>query len=242
MLRLAEREDAEREGEQCPDRAQDDGLHRGILGPQEDIAHEGDEAVHRIELHDREDDGGRPGVDELVGNPENGSEVRPGGEHDAPQVDDIAEEYGEGADGEADPNAEDDEQQQTDGEPDDVPRGDDAEPKHDDGHRDKREREVHQCEKHLLDGEDEAGDLHLLEQRGGVEEGRQGSACGFGHEGEGDVSQNKVQRIVLDVRPEDEGEDDAHDGHHEQGVEHRPDNAQHASAIFELEILGDELL
>ena len=99
--------------------------------PQEDVAHESDKTVHGIEFDDGHDPGGGAVCRELRGNPEDGREVRPSGEDDAPQMDDIAEEDGEGAHDQADAGAEEHEQEQADGQPDDVPGGYNAEPQHD---------------------------------------------------------------------------------------------------------------
>lgn len=157
-------------------------------------------------------------------------------------MDDIAKKDCERTDNKADADAEDDEQGKADGQPDEVPGGHDAEPQHDDGDRDEREGEVDERKEDLLHREHEARDLDLFEQRGSVEEGRERGAGGVGHEGERDVAQDEVEREVLDAVAEQEREHDAHDNHHEQRVQHRPNDAEHAAAVLELEVLGDELL
>lgn len=242
MLGLAEHEDADAEHDDRPKDAQTERLHRGVLVPQEDVAHERDEAVHGVELDDGHDPSGGAVCGELRGNPEDGCEVGPGGEDDAPQVNDVTEEDGEGAHNQADAGTEEHEQEQADGQPDDVPGGDNAEPQHDKSDGDQREGEVHECEQDLLDWEDEARDADLLEQRGGVDERHERLAGGLGHERERDVAQNEVKRIVLDVGTEDEREHDAHDNHHHEGVEDRPRDTEDAAAVLALEVLSDELL
>lgn len=157
-------------------------------------------------------------------------------------MNDIAEEDSEGAHDQADAGAEEHEKEQTNGQPDDVPGGDNAEPQHDKSDGDQREGEVHECEQDLLDWEDEARDADLLEQRGGVDERHERLAGGLGHERERDVAQNEVKRIVLDVGTEDEREHDAHDNHHHEGVQYGPCDAEDAAAVLALEVLGDELL
>lgn len=157
-------------------------------------------------------------------------------------MNDIAEEDGEGAHDQADAGAEEHEQKQADGQPNDVPGGHDAEPQHDERNGDQREGEVHECEQNLLNWEDESRDADLLEQRGGVDERHEGLAGGLRHEGERDVAQDEVERVVLDVGAEDEREHHAHDDHHHEGVEDRPRDTEDAAAILALEVLGDELL
>ncbi len=58
--------------------------------------------------------------------------------------------------------------------------------------------------------EDEARDADLLEQRGGVDERHEGLAGGLRHEGERDVAQDEVERVVLDAVAEQEREYAAH--------------------------------
>lgn len=106
MLGLAEHQDADAEHDGGPDNAKRERLYRGVLVPQEDVTHESDKAVHGIELDDGHDPGWRAVGGELRGNPEDGREIRPGGEDDAPQVNDIAEEDGEGAHDQSDAGAE----------------------------------------------------------------------------------------------------------------------------------------
>lgn len=156
MLGFAEHEDADAEHDDRPKDAQAKRLHRGVLVPQEDVAHESDKTVHGIEFDDGHDPGGGAVCCELRGNPEDGREVRPSGEDDAPQVNDVAEEDGEGTHDQADARAEEHEQEQADGQPDDVPGGDNAEPQHDECDGDQRKGEVHECEQNLLDWEDES--------------------------------------------------------------------------------------
>lgn len=131
MLGLAEHEDADAEHDDRPKDAQAKCLHRGVLVPQEDVAHESDKTVHGIEFDDGHDPGGGAVCCELRGNPEDRREVRPSGEDDAPQVNDVAEEDGEGTHDQADAGTEEHEQKQADGQPDDVPGGYNAEPQHD---------------------------------------------------------------------------------------------------------------
>ncbi len=128
-------------------------------------------------------------------------------------MNDIAEEDSEGAHDQADAGAEEHEKEQTNGQPDDVPGGDNAEPQHDKSDGDQREGEVHECEQDLLDWEDEARDADLLEQRGGVDERHERLAGGLGHERERDVAQDEVKRIVLDECEQDllDWEDEARD-------------------------------
>lgn len=242
VLGFAEDEDADGEHDDSPDGTERENLERGALIPQEDVAHEGHKAVHGVRLDDADNPQGGTLVDEQLEVPEQGREVGPCGEDDAPQVDDVAEEHGERADDEADADAEDDEETQAHGQPDEVPSGDDAEPQHDERDRDEREGEVHEREEDLLHGEHEARDLDFFEQRCGVEERRERGAGGVGHERERDVAQDEVEREVLDAVAEQEREHDAHYDHHEQGIQHRPDDAQHAATVLELEVLGDELL
>lgn len=89
VLGLAEHEDADAEHDDRPKDAQPKRLHRGVLVPQEDVTHESDKAVHGIELDEGHDPGGGAVGGELRGNPEDGREIRPGGEDDAPQVNDT---------------------------------------------------------------------------------------------------------------------------------------------------------
>lgn len=115
MLGLAEYEDADAKHDDRPNNAKAKRLHRGVLVPQEDVTHESDKAVHGIEFDDGHDPGGGAVCRELGGNPEDGREIRPGGEDDAPQMDDIAEEDGEGAHDQTDAGAEEHEQEQAGG-------------------------------------------------------------------------------------------------------------------------------
>ena len=66
-------------------------------------------------------------------------------------------------------------------------------------------------------------------------------AGGVAHKGERDVTQDEIQRVVLDVVGEQEREHDAHDHHHEQRVEHTPGNTEEAPAILDLKVLGNKL-
>lgn len=84
VLGFAEYEDADAEHDDRPNNAKAKRLHRGVLVPQEDVAHESDKAVHGIELDDGHDPGWRAVCCELRGNPEDGRKVRPSSEDDAP--------------------------------------------------------------------------------------------------------------------------------------------------------------
>lgn len=91
-----------------------------------------------------------------------------------------------------------------------------------------------------------AVDFDLFEQRRRIDDGGHGGRGGIAHKRKGDVAQDEVEREINDTRTlghlgEHGGKDRCHNDHHEQGVEYRPNNAQHASAILELEVFGDEL-
>ena len=76
------------------------------------------------------------------------------------------------------------------------------------------------------------------------------SACEgrIGHDREGDVTDDEVERVHLGrdgtvaTLREDGRKDDCHDDHHEQGVQHAPDDTKDASAVLALEVTADELL
>lgn len=154
---------------------------------------------------------------------------------------DVTEEDGKGADGQPDADAEHHKEKQADGKPDEMPCGNDAEEHHDDGNGNEREGVVHEREEHLLHREDEAVDLDFLKQGRRLDNRGKRVAGGIAHEGERDVAQNEVQRIVLDVVGEEKREHDAHDHHHEQRVQDAPCHTEEAPTVLNLEILGDKL-
>mgnify|MGYP000333975885 CR=1 FL=1 len=206
-------------------------------------AHHLEVVVHGVRLDDPHHDLGGAGVGEQGEVPEDGREVGPGREGDAPEVDHVAEEDRGGADEQADANAEEHEKEERRDHPDDVPGGHDLEEQHDHDDGDEREPEVHHRGEDLLDREHPAVDLDLLEQRGGADDGRQAAVRGLAHERERDVADDEVEGVVLHVGAAQEvREDEAHDHHHEQRVEDAPDDAEDRAAVPQLEVLGHELL
>ncbi len=168
--------------------------------------------------------------------PEQRGRVRPSGDYNAPQVDDVAEEHGKCGQREAHTHAEQHEEDKDSGKPQEVPRGGDVEPEHDDGDGDQREGKVDEAEQNLLDRKDEAMDLYLFEKGRGADDRRERRAGRVVHEAEGDVAKDEVQRVIDDVRAaqthKEGAEDRGHHDHHEQGVQHAPQDAQEAAAIF----------
>ena len=89
--------------------------------------------------------------------------------------------------------------------------------------------------------------LNLLEQRGSTHDRRQGLVRRLGHDGKGNVTHDQVQRVHLGrnraiaALGKNRREHDGHDDHHQKRVEHRPCDAQNATAILDLKILGNQL-
>ena len=245
VLGLAEDRVADRDRQNGPQGAHAERHEARIGLEQEDVAHELQVVVHGVRVHEYLQDMGHL-TDEIDG-PEDRGEVGPSRDDDAPEVLHVAEEHGERREQKTQTHAEDDEQEQRDGKPDQMPGRHDAEPQHDDSDRHEREGEVDEREQRLLDGEHEAVDLDLLEERGRPDDGVERLRGRVGHERERDVADDEVQRVELGgdgaVAPlgEDGAEDDRHDDHHEQGVEHAPGDSQDGAAIFDLEVFGDEL-
>ena len=159
----------------------------------------------------------------------------------------VAEKDREGGEHHAQAHAEAHKQQQADRQQNQVPRRHNAEPQHNDGNGDQREGKVNQREEHLLYWEDPAVHLNLLEQRGSTHDRRQGLVRRLGHDGKGHVTHDQVERVHLGrnraiaALGENRREHDGHDDHHQQRVEHRPCDAQNATAILDLKILGNQL-
>ena len=239
-----EDEVANNHGEGGPEHAAKEDGGAGVCLIEEDVAHERDVRVHGIGVDDALHQG-RHALDHRDV-PEQRGRIRPSGDHDAPQMNDVAEEYGERGQREAHAHAEQHEEDKDNGKPQEVPRGGDAEPEHDDGDGDQREGKVDEAEQDLLDRKDEAMDLYLFKKGRGADDRRERGAGRVVHEAEGDVAQDEVQRVVDDVRAAQThkkgAEDRGHDDHHEQGVQHAPQDAQEAAAVLELEILSYELL
>lgn len=112
---------------------------------------------------------------------------------------------------------------------------------HDRGDGDKGEAEVDQREEDFFQGEDHLLDADLLEEGGRVDDRGHGGGGGVAHDAEQGVSQDEVERVVLDAgKAQEKAEHCRQDAHHEQGVEHRPHDAQDAAAVFQLEVARDE--
>ena len=105
-------------------------------------------------------------------------------------------------------------------------------------YRDERNAEVHQLEQHFFQREDELFDADFLDKRRGFDDGVHGARSGIGHKGEHDVAQDYVQRIVFDAELEERAEHNGKYDHHEQRVQNRPQNAQGAATVLQLEIPG----
>lgn len=229
-----EDEVANNHGEGGPEHAAKEDGGAGVCLIEEDVAHERDVRVHGIgvddALHQR-----RHALDHRDV-PEQRGRVRPSGDYNAPQVDDVAEEHGKCGQREAHTHAEQHEEDKDSGKPQEVPRGGDVEPEHDDGDGDQREGKVDEAEQNLLDRKDEAMDLYLFEKGRGADDRRERRAGRVVHEAEGDVAKDEVQRVIDDVRAaqthKEGAEDRGHHDHHEQGVQHAPQDAQEAAAIF----------
>lgn len=112
-------------------------------------------------------------------------------------------------------DAEEHQQEQAQGQPDEVPRGHNLEEQYDDGHSDERESEVHEHEQDLLYWEDAPADLDLLEQRRGVDDARKRCVGGVAHERERDVAHDEEEREVGGVAAKHVREHDRHDDYHE---------------------------
>lgn len=242
VLGLLEHEDTDDERDDGPRDAHEEHRGRWVLLPQEDVTHELEIVVHGVYLHQHDDPVRGTLVDKEGEVPEDGREVGPRDDDDAPQVDNVAEEDGERANGHAYANAKEHQQEQAQGQPDEVPCGHNLEEQHDDGHGDERESEIHEREQDLLHREDVPVDLNLLEQRRGVDDARERRVGGVTHERERHVAHDEVERKVGDVAAKHVREHDGHDDHHEQRVENAPQHAEETTAVLELEVLGDELL
>ena len=107
-------------------------------------------------------------------------------------------------------------------------------------HGDERDGEVQQTEHDFLKGEQHLVDADLLDERSRIDDGAHGARCGIAHEREQGLAEDQVDGEVWDVEPEHHGEHCGEHDHHEQGIQHRPQHAEHASSIFELEILRNE--
>ena len=153
---------------------------------------------------------------------------------------DVMEEHPKSREQQANPGAEQHDEDDQHGKQDDLPGWEDLEIDHDADGRNEREGEVHQGEEDLLHGEDGLLDANLLDERRGIDDGLHRRGRRRAHETEEDVAQDKIQRKVLDVELEHVREHRGHDDHHEQRVEHRPHDAQDAATVLDLEVLGHE--
>ena len=242
VLGLLEHEDTDDERDDGPRDAHEEHRGRGVLLPQENVTHKLEVVVHGVYLHQHDDPVRGALVDKQGEVPEDGREVGPRDDDDTPQVDDVAEEDGERTDGHAHADAEEHQQEQAQGQPDEVPRGHNLEEQHDNGHGDERESEVHEREQDLLHREDVPVDLNLLEQGRGVDDARERRVGRVAHERERDIAHDEVEREVGDVAAKHVREHDGHDDHHEQRVENAPQHTEETTAVLKLEVLGDELL
>ena len=61
---------------------------------------------------------------------------------------------------------------------------------------------------------------------------------GVAHEREQSLAEDQVDGEVRDVEAEHHGEHRGEHDHHEQGIQYRPQHAEHAASVFEFEILS----
>lgn len=164
MLRLLEHEDAQGKHDDCPNCTERHGCKRWHRLPQNDVTHELNIVIHGIQPNDHENNPRRMIVDEHLVIPEHGGEVIPCGNHNAPKMNDVSEEYRTSAEDHSDTAAEEHKQEQTNGKQDEMPGGHHAEPKHYNKNRNKGKSKVNKGKEHFLQREYETIDFNLLEQ------------------------------------------------------------------------------
>ena len=196
---------------------------------QEDVTHKLQVVVHGVRIDQDAHDMGH--LRNEVGRPEDGRDIGPRRDDNAPQMHNVAEKDGERREHHAQAHAEAHKQEQANRQQDQVPRRHNTEPQHNDGDGDQREGKVDQREEHLLYREDPAVNLDLLEQRSCAHDRRQRLVRGLGHHGKGNVTHDQVQRVHLGrngavaTLGKNRRKHDGHDDHHQQRVEYRPCNA-----------------
>lgn len=107
------------------------------------------------------------------------------------------------------------------------------------------EKEVDERKAALFQREDVFGNIDLAQQRAVLQHALHGHGRALAEEVEHQLADDKEQREVLDALTalvEQRTEHGPHDQTGQQRVQHAPRHAQHAAAVFQLEIAGNQVL
>lgn len=113
---------------------------------------------------------------------------------------------------------------------------------HDD--EDCNEAEAHRdkTRKDARNREDELRDVHLLDQRSVLQDRIHRHVRRLVEECPQGLTADQIQRIVVDLEAEHVREYHRHHRHHHERIEQTPQIAQHAAAVFDLQVTSDEFL
>lgn len=113
---------------------------------------------------------------------------------------------------------------------------------HDRDEGDEREKEIHARGEDLREGEYREGNAGFVEEIVVIDDTGHRVGGARRHEGKDYITGQDVDGVIhIDARSsEDAGKDERHYEHREQGVEHRPDNAQYGTPVLIFNAFYDE--
>ena len=245
ILRFAEHVHAHPHGDHCADAADRKHVEVQRDAPHQGAAEAGDIPVHGVQLDDLLHVEPADGKGHLGGVIEDGGEVEQRRDEHAPDVHDVPEEHRCRRQEQAHPQTEEEEGDER------VERfqkgqveGRTGKDHHQQqGH--KAEHAVHHGKAALFQREDILGDIHLFQQGGGAEHAAHAGGGGLVEEVEEQLTAHQEHREVVDAAAPHIHQAAEHgpvDQAHQQGVQHAPQHTQHAAAVFQLEITGNQVL
>ena len=185
------------------------------------------------------------GKGHLGGVVEDGGEIQQRGDEHAPDVHDIPEEHRSRRQEHTDPETEEEQGHQR------VQRFKNSQMEgragkdHDQQQRHKAEHAVHHGKTAFFQREDILGDIHFFQQRGGAEHAAHAGGGSFVEEVEQQLTAHQKDGKVVDAAaPHIHQAAEHRPVHkaHQQRVQNAPHHAQHAAAVFQLEITGNQVL
>ena len=244
VLRFAEYPHAHQHGEHGAAAA-----HREHVEIQRDAPHHGtaeacDVPVHGIQLDDLLHVEPANGKGHLGGVVEDGGKIQQCGDEHAPDVHDIPEEHGGRCQKQAHAQTEEEQRHQR------VDRLNEGQVEgctgkdHDQQQRYKAEHAVHHGKAALFQREDILGDIHLFEQGRSAQHTAHAGGGGLVEEVEQQLAAHQEHGKVVDAAAAHVHQTAEHGPvhkAHEQRVQNAPHHAQHAAAVFELEVTADEV-
>ena len=165
------------------------------------------------------------------------------GERDFEQVSDVPEKGGRRRENQRDAHREDDLERQEEGEEQHRRGRRHMIPEHHERQEDHHREEIlRQIEEDRSNRKNRPRKEHALQQAGIVHDRSRRHGGGTGKERPREQPEHQGEDESFASHPQDHGEGHRVDDHHQEGIGERPEEAEHRSAVFQLDVFEDQVL